>query len=137
MQQESTYKSIPALAAYIDRIGAEELNFRRFMVKIHKGNYYVERAIIVIDSEDFTISCSVKEFEPTKEEVDSIRLALRGEKFPVAIGADSIEGLKKELGARWIAEDVFELWDRRTGKIRMVQQRLKFADGSKAYRPWT
>lgn len=137
MQQESTYKSIPALAAYIDRIGAEELNFRRFMVKIHKGNYYVERAIIVIDSEDFTISCSVKEFEPTKEEVDSIRLALRGEKFPVAIGADSIEGLKKELGARWIAEDVFELWDRRTGKIRMVQQRLKFEDGGKAYLPWT
>ena len=39
---------VKALDNYLTRIGAEELNFRRYMVKhYHKGkNYYVERTLI-------------------------------------------------------------------------------------------
>jgi hypothetical protein len=43
------HKTVPALCAYIERIGAEELNFKRYMVKEYKGTYYAERALIRID----------------------------------------------------------------------------------------
>jgi hypothetical protein len=61
-----SYRSIPALAAYIDRIGAEELNFRRFMVKLYRGHYYTERALIVINA-DGEIECNNKDYAPTKD----------------------------------------------------------------------
>lgn len=128
------YRNIPALAAYIDRIGAEQLNFKRFMIKDHKGNYYIERCLIRI-MEDGTIKASKKEYAPTKEEAEQIKGALMSHNWPKPIGAKSLDAFIKASGAR--KEDLFEFIDRRNNKITMVQERRRFKDGTKAYLPWT
>lgn len=133
---EIQYKQIPALARYIDRIGAEQLNFKRFMVKVHKGAYYIEKAIITINTDDFTVKCSNKEHEPTKEEAEAIVEALRQFEFPKSINADSVDGLLLKL--RGVdRKTLFELWDRRSGALRMVQQRWMTPEGTKIYLPWS
>lgn len=128
------YKSIPALAAYIDRIGAEQLNFRRFMVKEHKGNYYTEKSLIIIKP-DFSISSSKKEFRPTDEEANAIKEALVKVEWPKAITAKNIDSLIKESGAN--KNDLFEFFDRKSGEISFVQEKRTNKDGTKNYLPWT
>lgn len=128
------YKAIPALAAYIDRIGAEQLNFRRFMVKEHKGNYYTEKSLIIINA-DFSIRCTNKEHAPTDEEEEAIAQALATVQWPKAIGARNTDKLLETIRAK--PEDLFEFYDRRTGLITMVQQKRIKDDGSKQYMPWT
>ena len=128
------YKSIPPLAVYIDRIGAEQLNFRRFMVKEHRGNYYTERAIIKLEP-DGTVEAP-EEYAPTDVEADAIRIALRDvvAKWPRHIGAGG-QTLDKLTGAQ--KSDLFEFWNVARTEIIMVQERVEFEDGSKAYLPWT
>lgn len=126
------YKSIPALAAYIDRIGAEQLNFRRFMVKEHKGKYYIERAIIrIIDGE---IKCSQKEFEPTEEEASLIKGALMSANFPRSVGAKDVLLLRPKIMK---GNQFFEFRNRVTDEITMVQERVQLPSGDKVYLPWT
>jgi hypothetical protein len=119
----------PKLNTYIARVGAEELNFRRYMVKVHRGNYYTERALIKIAS-DGTISCSNKEFAPTKEEVESIKGELAKADFPKSINAKNIKALLPKVGRGAL----YEFWDRREGGLIMVQERLV---DRKAYVPWS
>lgn len=127
------YKSVPALAAYIDRVGAEELSFKRFIVREFKGNYYTERAIIRIIPETLDIYCSNKEYAPTAEEAEAIKKGLEKVKFPRSIKAKNIDGLKKELKG-----DHFIFIDRHdTRQIIMVQERRMMKDGTKKYLPWT
>lgn len=128
------YKSIPALAAYIDRIGAEQLNFRRFMIKEHKGHYYTEKAIIKIER-DGTIHSNKKEYAPTKEEAEQIKGALMSAEWPKAILASNINSLLKLTKAN--KEDLFVFRSRKEKGIIMVQQRCTFKNGDKAYLPWT
>lgn len=129
------YKTIPALATYIDRIGAEQLNFRRFMVKEHKGNYYTEKSLIIIKP-DNTIQCSKKEFAPTEDEAKAIKEALLKVEWPKAIGARNIEALLK-LNPKNKKENFYEFTSRKDNTITMVQERRENADGSKNYIPWT
>ena len=135
---EYQYKRYSALAIYIDRIGAEQLNFRKFMVKEHKGHYYTEKAIIVI-KDDGTILCKNKEYKPTPLEEEAIKLQLQDEtkKWPKATGAKNIDDLVKMLKVN--KKDLFEFYDRsnKTDQIIMVQQKIVKPDGSKAYVPWT
>lgn len=126
-----------ALKKYLERIGAEVLNFKRFMVKTYKSNYYVEKAIITIDSKDFSIKSSLEEFAPTAEEAEAIRISFKHINFPKRIDADDLNSLKRQLGGSVKAKDLWAFWDRKTGKIRMAQQRLILEDGRKAYLPWT
>jgi hypothetical protein len=130
------YKSIPALASYIDRVGAEQLNFRRFMVKEHKGHYYHERALIKISS-DGTISCNVEEYAPTEEEVGAIKLAIASADWPKAIGASNVTKLLADELKFADRDDIFEFWDRKTNTIKMVQQRWEPEGKPKVYIPWT
>lgn len=132
---EGVYKNIPALAAYIERVGAEELNFRRFMVKEHKGGYYTERALIRINAEG-EVTCSNQDYAPTAAEFEVIKVALRTEKFPKAILARDTGELKKLVGR---GSALYEFVSRKPGEngIIMVQERATFADGRKAYLPWT
>lgn len=119
----------PALSAYIKRVGAEQLNFRKFMVKIHKGKYYYERALICIDSNG-DVSCSNIDYDATKDEKEAIKKELSGMQWPKAVGAPNILKLK-------CAKDMlFEFWDRTRNHIIMCQQRVEGANG-KYYLPWT
>lgn len=128
-----SYRSAPALAAYIERIGAEELNFRRFMVKEHRGEYYVERSLIIINS-DGTVTCSNRMHEPTKEEAEQIKRDLTNVKFPTSIGASKrqVDKLKAEHLKNGT---VYEFVDR-TGHVVMVQERTTI-DGKKIFIPWS
>lgn len=134
--QADFYKSVPALAAYIDRIGAEELNFRRFIVKEHRGTYYTERALIMIrkdKDEQWTLFCNNKDYAPTDTELTAIKGALMAVKFPKSISVKNINALRKKLGAE---AELYELIDRKTGEIKMVQQRIK-KGVDKFYPPWS
>lgn len=132
-QQDLYYKKIPELAAYIDRIGAEQLNFRRFMVKEYHGHYYRERSLIRL-SPDGDISCTNPDHEPTAEEAKVIKAAWSQHDFPRTIGVNSIAALRPKL---MTGSKVFEFWDRDKKEIVMVQERAQFRDGTKAYLPWS
>lgn len=129
-----SYKTLPALAAYIDRIGAEQLNIRRFMVKQYVGKYYVERVLIKIEN-DGTITCSDKDYAPTKEEAEAIKASISSVNFPRTIAAE--EGQLRELiDKRLRPGSSYFAFFNHEGKISMVQERA-LINGEKAYLPWT
>lgn len=130
-----SYRDIPALAAYIDRVGAEELNFKRFMVKQFSGDhYYSERCLIRIH-DDGEISVTNKEYAPTKEEAAAIKGALLSAKFPKCVKATAanVAALRKQVGSR---STLYEFHDRAQKGVVMVQERTVI-DGRKAFLPWT
>lgn len=135
MAETFDYKKIAPLAAYVDRIGAECMNFRRFIVKEHRGSYYVERSLIRILA-DGSIKCSSKEHAPTKEEAAAIKEALRAEKFPKAILAKDVRALRKLTNRD---SPLYEFVSSKPGErgIIMAQERVTLKDGRKVYVPWT
>lgn len=134
--KEDRYKHPPALLEYYRRIGAEVLNFKRAIVKEHRGAYYVERTIIKINS-DGTIECSRKEHAPSKEEAEAIKEELKSCEFPKSIGATeaSVKELIRHNGGD--PEKYFIMRDRAQGKIVMIQERVDTDDGGKFFRPWS
>ena len=100
------------------------------MVKIHKGNYYTERALVTL-SPDGTVRCSDKAFAPTDEEAAAMKADLLKVEFPKTIGARSADGLAGKTKGQ-----LFEFWDRATGELAMVQERRNKKDGTKSYIPW-
>lgn len=127
------YKKIAPLAEYIDRIGAEELNFRTFMRKEYKkNNYYFEKCLIKVNANG-TIYCSNKEYAPTKDEAAAILGAMMSVNFPKSVMAN--DALLDEL-LKKINKEHYQFWDRGTGKLVMVQER-KMIEGRKAWVPWT
>jgi hypothetical protein len=128
------------LTDYLRRINAEVLNFRRAMVKEHRGAYYIERTLIKING-DGSIDCSRKEHAPTEEEAKAIKAALAGSEFPRSVEASEasakarIEDYVKTRGFK--REDFYELRSRATGKIIMIQERRDDGNGSKIYKPHT
>lgn len=137
IKPELQYKRFPALAKYIDRIGAEQLNFNRFIVKEYKGpHYYLEKAIIKIVNGE--IVCTVEEYAPTEEEAQLIKGALLNAEFPKSIGARNLNGLKAMLPPN---AELYRIVSRQLpkeeGNIKMVQQRIVNADGTKNYFPFS
>lgn len=122
----------PELLAYYDRVGAEVLNFRRAIVKIHKGHYYIERAIIKVDGSG-TVTCSDKDLAPTKEEVEAIKKGLEGWDFPKIIEARVIDGLRMKMNG---GGPLYPFYNRETGLITMVQERRSLPGDGKRYVPW-
>lgn len=138
---ENHYKNFPALAAYIDRIGASELSFKTFMVETWIDHYYREKSYIRIDTDARTISSSNPAYAPSDAEEMAILEELQGRVFPTPIGADSTNSLIRHIeskGQRVDKNDLFELWDRETNKIVMVQRRYQKDESTpKKYHPWT
>lgn len=125
----------PALRGYIERVGAECQNFRRFVVCEYHGHYYTQRTLIKILG-DGSIECKSKEHEPTAEEAEAIKRELKDERWPKAILARDTDALRALLGT---GATLHEFITRKPGEsgIIMVQQRVMFDDGRKAYVPWT
>ena len=117
-----------AVNAYRVRVGAEVVNFRRAIVKIFRGHYYHERASIRIGA-DGEVTCSVKEFAPTKEEAAAMKEALQGIEFPRTVKARTLEGLK-------LKGETLQFIDRKAGLINMVQYSLITAKGTQSYLSW-
>lgn len=134
-----TYRNIPELAAYIDRIGAVELNYRRYMIKRFHGQYYHERCLIKID-DDGKITASVREYMPTKEEAEAIRSAIarhQGSWPKCTLTTDA--AVERHLYPKMFnsRNPLFRFYDRKEGnKVIMCQERILTKKG-KAYVPWT
>lgn len=132
-------RKVPALDLYLTRIGAELLNFRRYMVKEYRqDNYYVEKVLISIDA-DNEIVCYRKDYAPTDEERAEIKQQLKGVKLPRSIETPraNVNKLKIKLGFKDDEESFFEFVNRKTGHVIMVQQRSMTKEGKKIYVPWT
>ncbi len=50
-EYEFHYSHFPALASYINRIGAEQINFKKFSVREQNGHYYTELAWVRINDD--------------------------------------------------------------------------------------
>lgn len=126
---------VPALDSYLTRIGAEELNFRRFMVKTYMkgGNYYWEKTLVQINV-DGTLTCSREEHNPTDDERKKIAAELLNFEFPRSVGA-SLRAAQAQ--AERVGGTVY-LFSRRSDKsISMLQHRWMKESGEKVYVPWT
>lgn len=121
-----------SLLRYYARIGADVIHFRRAMVRIFKGNYYLEKALIKIN-EDFSISVSQPEYAPTEDEEKAIKADLQKIDFPRVIKADpdDIETLTPQLQGTF-----FTFIDQDDGKIIMVQETRRNDNGTKSHLPW-
>lgn len=131
-----TYRAIPALAVYIDRIGAEELNFKRFMIKDYRGAYYKQRVLITINNER-EIVCSHPDYAPTEAEAAAIKLALTNVDFPRSV---QVSDAKLPALRALITESnptLYEFYARPSGNIIMVQQRCERTDGTKYFKSWS
>lgn len=131
------YKKIKSLAAYIDRVKAEQLNFKRFIIRDYKGHYYTERIIIRLTPEG-DIHCPQKLYAPTEEEAKAIKEEVPkfSPKWPQYMQAKNMHGFEKFCKAK--KENLWEFYDRNTGKIIMIQERRFNAKaGKKYYVPWT
>jgi hypothetical protein len=134
-EYEFHYSRFPALAAYIDRVGAEQLNFRRFMIKEHHGHYYVEKVLIKI-LDDFSIECRSPDYEPTEAEATAIKAELEKVEFPHSIrgGLPQVDDL---LESGLVTGKLFTFLDNTRTQVIMCQERREKQDGGKIYVPWT
>jgi len=131
------WRDVAPLAAYINRVGAQQLNFRKFIIREDRGNYYVEKTIITL-APDGEITCGDAEYAPTGEEAAAIKAAfLNGNfDFPTWVKAPpaKLPELRTLIGT---SDPLYEFYERGTDTVIMVQQRGRKADGSKQYNPWS
>jgi len=130
--RRETFALPQALEAYLRRIGAEVLNFKRAMVKEYQGNYYIERVLIQWDGGEIRVSKD--EYAPTKEEKAEIERELLRCTFPQSVTAKTTDRLLPEVAA---SSKLFELYDRASGEIIMVQERREHSGKPKSYHPWS
>ncbi len=144
MKNDITYKDFPALATYIDRIGAEQKNFRRYMIVEYKARgYYYEKCLIkLLPGGEITVTDKL--YAPTKAEATAIlaEMSEAESKFPKSILATEAKfaELKKERGKGallYVFYSRAKHANERDGNIIMVQQRVQKADGDKYFINWS
>jgi hypothetical protein len=115
-----------AVMEYINRIGAEVINFRTFQVREWKGKYYFEKAFIRVTPEG-EVECPA-EFAPTAKEADAIKKEWNEGALPNSVPARSTKGIK-------VLNDKSKLYlfYNTEGMITFVQERTE----PKAYLPWS
>jgi hypothetical protein len=135
-EYEFHYSRYPELAKYINRIGAEQLNFKRFMVKeYHGSHYYVEKVLIKINA-DFSIDCRDPEYMPTEAEAEAIQTELSSVVFPKSCKATPGEA-DLHLKSGLITGTPFLFYDNARKEVIMIQERRDLENGGKVYIPWT
>jgi hypothetical protein len=119
------------------------INFRRAIIKEHRGKYYIERAVIKVGP-DGTITCS--EFNkddprnPSEAEQADVRRQWTEAGLPKQVVATKREA--EEYAERLDRDDAdkesvtFLFYDRESGKVVMVQQRIE-VEGKRSFIPWT
>src|SRR5262245_7191427 len=134
MLYEFHYTKFASLKNYIDRIGAEQINFRRFMVKEYHGRYYIEKTLIKLNN-DCEIECRDDNFLPTEEEAKAIKAELSRVEFPVSIEA-SAPDVEDLIKSGQITGNLYTFWDNARTSVLMCQERRDLP-GDKIYIPWT
>jgi Family of unknown function (DUF5906) len=138
------YKTIPSLAAYIQRIGATALSLRKFVIKDEDADERYPRILVEIRlSPDNKISVKapwgselskddLEPFSPTDAEREAIKKDLDKSSWPKSILAQNINGLKGLVDKKSTLFPVYV--DKK--QIAFVQERRDL-DGKKAYMPWS
>lgn len=133
----SSLGDIPAVAAYLGRIGAKVRSMRAAVIEEPHGNYWKDVAIVRL-GRDGTIGCSNDNYAPTENEVDSIKKACENIEFPSLVRLASIAGTSPPPQIRNAnIEDVYEFRSPDDGNIVMVQVRVDDPKHGKRYVPWT
>ena len=131
MEYEYHYSRYPSLRAYIDRIGAEQLNFRRFMVKEFRGShYYIEKVLIKI-MDDFSIDCRNPAYAPTEEEAAAITSELSKVEFPHSIRASTAQ-VQELVDGGQVEGNLYSFYDNARKEVIMCQERRE-TDKGKVY----
>lgn len=141
------YQPPAALASYVERIGATQMNFRRWIVREQHGNYYREVCVVKIGP-DGTITVSEAEYQPTEAEAAAIRLAYSDGSIVVPTSTEArpaaIQDLvplmrlrQQQLTEEDGAPIYYEFFNQRTGNLQMVHQRVDMPNGVKKYLPWS
>jgi hypothetical protein len=141
------YRELAALTAYLDRIKAEQRNFRRYVVKEQtRSRYFHDKYIVTLDGDgDLTVREArggevPEETLPTKAEQEAIKAELAKAKFPQWLHASDakLDDLRTMLRRKGHGEPrLFVFRDPKTGAIPFVQQRIVDGDGDKKDLPWS
>lgn len=130
-------QDIQPLAAYLNRIGAHILNFRRFAIRFYTNrHYYVERVTITM-ARDGTITAP-EEYRPTETEQSAIISAISTVALPHSIAANEagLGLLRRQLGNDALLWPCYTRDAPDHSCIAMVQQRKQTPEG-KRYLPWS
>ncbi|MES2022259.1 MAG: DUF5906 domain-containing protein [Pseudomonadota bacterium] len=135
----SDLSDLPAVWAYLRRIGGEVRSMRTAAVREREGRYLRDRAVIRL-SPDGNVAVApadgenAADFEPTDAERHAIKMEAVVAKWPEVKPCATIRNAPPEI-ADAPKEAVFEFRDS-DGNITMLQVRRETSSG-KAYVPWT
>lgn len=129
-----TLDDIPAIAAYLRRIGAEARSLRTAVVVEKSGKYWRDVCVIGFDKDSGTIKAPDAQYAPTEAEALRIKDEMASYTWPSLKLVSRLTNLPKELKSA-DKESIYEFRDV-AGNIIMLQQRLDIKD-EKKYVPWT
>lgn len=138
MSKTKGFSPPQSLVDYFERIGAEILHFRRGMVKLYIGKYYIEKSIISVDK-DGVISFDDPKHAPTEEEVRKIAEDFKNTEFPFSCecsenaALDLVETLERSIPG----SKAFVFYNRASGNVVMVQHRYDDRNGNRQFVPHT
>ena len=139
-----SYRRFPKLRAYIERTGAVELNFKKFMIRSEHNQYYREKSLIWI-SPDFALFYKNidEEAKATEAEAAEIKAELEAAKADGTLGwphsiefaATQIKSLKRSGLLK--GGKLYEFRCLAGDGYLMCQERNDLPDGGKEYIPFT
>ena len=134
MQKISQLNDVPSIALYLNRVGAKPRSIRVAVIEEQKGKYWEDRGYIRFDPVKRTVKASVADYEPTKEERETIEKDMGEYQWPSA----KLLGKSFELPDALKGEPPDNIFEFRNpaGQLVMLQQRTDKLDRGK-YRPWT
>lgn len=132
-----------ALQEWMERVGAEQLNHRRYMVRRFidseegKRSYYVEKSVLSITKDGDIRFVGQEEHRPTPEELDAIEGCVGDMDFPKSIPTtyQDAEAQRRKLGIDHENWFVLPTLDRKS--VITCQERKDQESGDKAYYPHT
>ena len=127
-------RAIPALGAYLERVGAVQVSIRKFAVIESDANGYPRHvADVKLSAEGELTFKGDDRFAPTEEEVALVKLSSKDVNIPKSIAASESQARSK---ARELGGTVYTCWNRQ-GEPVMLQHLFVDDKGNKQYIPWT
>ena len=112
----------PTLRSYINRIGAIQRNFRRYVVEEDDEGTGYKRDRATITLKDGKLSCSIKDLAPTETEQQAIKSEISVFSFPESVDASKNGKLPDQLNGV-DRNHYFVFLDKSGNKIKFIQWR--------------
>jgi hypothetical protein len=135
MQKISSVSEIPAIASYLDRIGAVTRGMKTAVIKEQIGRYWKDICAIRF-LEGGEVKCDIAEYAPTEVERAAILAAWPGYSFPKLKSLYHITN-PPDMMRNAEPKDIFEFRTDDGEQIIMVQVRIPKGENDKEYIPWT